>query len=342
VPARNEERNLPRLLPSLLEQAYPADRFEVIVVDDQSTDGTPAILAEYRARYPQLRVLTGRPLPDGWKGKPWAMQQGASAARGTWLLFTDADTMHHPEALASTVYDAVAREVDLYTIVPCSELCSPGERLIMPVVFLGIFTFYHPSFVNNPDNPIAIANGQYILIRRAVYDAIGGVEAVRAEIAEDLELGRLVKRRGYRLYITDGRALVDVRMYQNFAEVWAGWRKNVLLSLKKQPVMGAAQLATLVGAGIMPYTLLVYYLAAIARAGGQAGRGATVAAGLSGAEVGALLLLKRRIDRHLGLPPGWTFTFPAGMVLFALILLDSLRLVLSGKGVTWKGRSYTR
>ncbi|HUS15978.1 MAG TPA: glycosyltransferase, partial [Chloroflexia bacterium] len=169
VPARDEARNLPKLLPSLLDQSYPPDRFEVIVVDDQSTDASPEILADFAGRYPQLRVVQGTPLPAGWKGKPWAMHQGEQVARGEWLLFTDADTVHHPAGIASSVADAVEREVDLYTIAPCPVLSGPAERLIMPVVFLGIFTFFHPSFVNDPRSPIAIANGQYILIRRGVY-----------------------------------------------------------------------------------------------------------------------------------------------------------------------------
>src|SRR5579859_268186 len=173
VPVRNEARNLPALLPSLLTQAYPPDRYEVIAVDDQSTDQTPAILADFAARYPQLSIVSGRPLPAGWKGKPWALHQGIAHARGEWLLCTDADTVHSPASLATSVYDAVTRGIDLYTITPRSIMVGPAERLIMPIVYLGIFSFYNPSAVNDPRSPTAIANGQYILIRRAVYDAVG-------------------------------------------------------------------------------------------------------------------------------------------------------------------------
>ncbi len=336
VPCRNEERNLPTLLPSLLGQSYPADRYEVIVVDDQSTDRTPAILAEFAAD-PQLRVVAGQPLPAGWKGKPWAMHQGAAVARGEWLLFTDADTMHEPVALASAIYDAVERGADLFTFAPCMVLASPGERLIMPVVVLGISTFYHPVFVNDPRNPTAIANGQYILVRRAVYDAVGGIDTVRDAIGEDLEFGKLIKRSGYRLWLTNGQDLMRVRMYQNLGEVWEGWRKNVLLSMRKQPVMGVMQLGSLVIGGILPFALFARYLLAALRRGAA---GPDLA--LSGIQVAALIAMKRRVDQLLELPVGWAVTFPVGIFLFTLILLDSLRRLISGEGVTWKGRAYTR
>jgi chlorobactene glucosyltransferase len=339
VPARNEERNLPALLPSLLGQAYPADRFEVIVIDDQSTDRTPEILAEAARDHPQLRVVQGTPLPDGWKGKPWAMRQGAAVARGDWLLFTDADTVHAPESLASALYEAVTRRADLFTIAPTMILQGPAERLIMPIASLGIFTFYHPSLVNNPRSAVAIANGQYLLIRRSVYDALGGIDAVRADIAEDLEFGRLVKRKGYRLYLADGRGLMRVRMYHNLAEVWEGWRKNVLLSFLKEPVAGALQLSSLL-LGLLPFGLCAYYGARAARP--AATRRDRAGAALAGAQVGMLFWVKRRVDRALGLPFGWTFTFPLGLLLFIGILADSFRRLLSGQGVTWKGRAYTR
>ena len=337
VPCRNEERNLPNLLPSLLGQSYPADRYEVIVVDDQSTDATPGILAEFAAADSRLRVVTGQPLPEGWKGKPWAMHQGAAVARGEWLLFTDADTVHAPVALASAIYDAVERGVDLFTFAPCMVLSSPGERLIMPIVVLGISTFYHPIFVNNPRNPTAIANGQYILVRRAVYDAVGGIDTVRDAIGEDLEFGKLVKRSGYRLWLTNGQDLMRVRMYQNFAEVWEGWRKNVLLSMRKQPVMGVMQLGSLFIGGILPFVLFAFYLQATLR---HRATGQNLA--LSSIQVAALIAMKRRVDQLLDLPVGWAVTFPVGIALFTLILLDSLRRLISGEGVTWKGRAYTR
>ncbi len=340
VPARNEERNLPILLPSLLNQTYPRDRYEVIVVDDQSTDATPAILAEAMARDPRLRVVQGAPLPEGWKGKPYAMTQGAAAAHGDWLLFTDADTVHHPAALVSAIADAYAHGADLYTINPHLIMGGTAERLIMPIAALGITVTYSPKEVNDPNHPIAIANGQFILVRRSVYDAVGGIAAVRTEIAEDQAFGKLVKRRGYRLFLTIGTELMRVRMYTNLAEVWEGWGKNVVLSMRSEPLNAVRQLAALVSGGVLPFALAGGYGLRLLGARAADRPRLTWSFALSVAQIIPLLVLKRRVDRWLGLPLVWTFTYPVGMILFTLILLNSLRRLLTGQGVTWKGRSY--
>ena len=128
-----------------------------------------------------------------------------------------------------------------------------------------------------------------------------------------------------------------VRMYQNFAEVWEGWRKNVLLSMRKQPVMGVMQLGSLFIGGILPFALFAFYLQATLR---KRASGQNLA--LSSIQVAALIAMKRRVDQILDLPVGWAVTFPVGVILFTLILLDSLRRLISGEGVTWKGRAYTR
>ncbi|MBF6614068.1 MAG: glycosyltransferase [Chloroflexi bacterium] len=344
VPARNEERNLPRLLPSLLSQRYP--EYEVIVVDDQSEDATARIVAEWSASDKRLRAIEGAELPrrEGWLGKPHAMHQGANAARGAFLLFTDADTVHAKLSLSSSVAYALAHNVDLLTITPCAELLSPSERLLMPLAFEGIVTLYPPYKVNDPASSVAIANGQYMLVRREVYDAVGGAGRVKDKIAEDLEFGKAVKSDGYRLYLANGAHLMTVRMYTNFREVWEGWSKNVVLSFKENPRTGFFAVVGLLSVTVMPFLLVKWSLRAWQEALKSGNKSHRLAAGwitgLAAWNIALPLIFRRRADRSLGLPVGWTFTQPVGAVVFSLIILNSLLRLARGKGVVWKGRSY--
>lgn len=344
VPVRNEERNLPRLLPSLLSQRYP--NYEVVVVNDQSTDATPGILAEWVAKDERLKVTQGVELPrdEGWHGKPHAMYQGAKVARGEWLLFTDADTKHSELSVSSSMAYALRHRIDLLTIAPCPELGTPSEKLLMPVAFMGIGTFFPAVKVNDPNSRVAIANGQYIFIRRDVYDAVGGIERVKDKIAEDLEFGKLVKSEGYRLYLADGQHLMTVRMYTNLRELWEGWGKNTVLSFRENPVVGVLGVPSIV----LSPTLPLLWLRWAKRSWRTADRTHKPGDELAAAWVSALAVMgtlvpfiyRRRVDRTLGLGVGWTLTQPLGTVVFGLILLNSFLRLITGRGVTWKGRTY--
>lgn len=344
VPARNEERNLPRLLPTLLSQHYP--NYEIVVVDDQSTDRTPAILAEYAEQDKRLKVVHGAELPrnEGWLGKPHAMYQGANIARGAWLLFTDADTTHGPLSLSSSMAYALSHRLDMLTILPNAELGSPSEKLLMPVAFMGIAAFYPPSKVNDPASKVAIANGQYMLIRRDVYDAVGGAGRVKDKIAEDLEFGKAVKSDGYKLYLADGRHLMTVRMYTNLRELWEGWSKNVVLSFRENPTVGLFGVVGIILSPTLPFFLFRWARKGWRAADKTGSASDEIAAAWSTAlaigGTAAPFIYRRRIDEGLGLSIWWTLTQPLGIVIFGLILLNSFVRLLTGKGVTWKGRTY--
>ena len=344
VPARNEERNLPRLLPSLLSQKYPD--YEVIVVDDNSEDGTPRILADWASRDGRLNVVTGIELPreEGWLGKPHAMHQGAQHARGDWLLFTDADTVHSPVSISSSVAYALSHDADLFTIFPFYELGTPSERIVMPVAFQGIMNLYPAYKVNDPNSPTAIANGQYFLIRRSTYDAVGGIESVKGRIVEDMEFARVVKSAGHRLLIADGRHLMNVRMYTNFGEVWEGWSKNVVISLQRNPIQAVIAVAGVLSLTVAPVGMVSWTRHAWATArksGTMTDRVVAIWTSVITAwQVVVPLVMRRDLDRKLGLPAGWALTQPLGTAIMGLIMLSSLLRLLTGKGVTWKGRTY--
>ena len=192
VPARNEEACLADCLRSLVGQEEPS--YEVLVVDDHSTDGTRRIAESF-----PLRVISADPLPPGWSGKCNAAWSGAKAARGKWLLFTDADTKHTLHSITAGLSEAAAFDAALLSYSPKQEVHSFAERALMPVIFAELAATYRPKDVCDPHSPVAAANGQYMLIRREVYDAVGGHAAVATAILEDVELAKRVKQAGGRL-----------------------------------------------------------------------------------------------------------------------------------------------
>ncbi len=221
VPARNEEANLADCLGSLVGQAGVS--YEVIVVDDHSTDRTREIAASF-----PVQVIEADPLPPEWSGKCSACWTGAKVAKGKWLLFTDADTRHTSESIATGLREAQQHGAALLSYSPRQEVHSLGERALMPVIFSELAVTFRPKEVSDPASPAAAANGQYLLIRRDAYEAVGGHAAVAQAILEDVELARRVKRAGYRLQfrLSD---VVSTRMYRTFPQMWEGWTKNLAL-----------------------------------------------------------------------------------------------------------------
>lgn len=338
VPARNEEHNIRRCVVSLLSQDYPA--FELIVVDDRSTDGTGAILDELEKRDPHLKVVQGLDLPPGWAGKPYALFQAARIAHGDWLVFVDADTWLEPGSLAATLEAALATQADLFTTLNRQVMGTFWEKAVLPLVLLGLSIAFPPRMVNDPESPVAVANGQYLMIRRAVYEAIGGHEAIKGEIVEDKAIALRVKRSACRLVVADGRHFVNTRMYRSLSEMWEGWTKNIYLGLRDQTrllalgVFGAflALLATLV----LPLWPLLG-LGWLARGGGWMAM-VVVAEALI---VWAYLLFQRaKASRAFEISQWYALSLPLGSAVFASMMAVSAWNVISGRGVTWKGRTY--
>jgi chlorobactene glucosyltransferase len=331
VPARDEERSIERCVRSLLAQTIDV---EVIVVDDRSRDATPGILERLRAEFPQLRVVHGEPLPDGWVGKPWALAQGARVARGAWLLFTDADTWHAPEACASTLAFARARGVDALSLWTFQELGTFAERAVLPAI-LGMVLLAGGSFaeMNDPYDPLhALANGQYILVERRAYDALGGHTALRGELVDDVEFARRVKSDGrYRIALADGAAFVRVRMYHSFGEIWAGFTKNIYAGAKGKVMLLAAAAFWLALLSVVPAGLAVD--AAIRRRPLRALEALLVLANV--------VAVASRAYRRTRVPQRYAWWAPLGFAVGAAITLNSTLSVVSGRGVAWRGRRYS-
>jgi chlorobactene glucosyltransferase len=343
VPARNEELNIRRCIESLLEQHY--DNYEVIVVDDGSTDGTSRILDELMSSHShsdRLFVLQLRDdLPEGWAGKPHAMHKGTQEARGEWLLFTDADTWHAPGALQFSVTKALDEGIDLLSLGTEQELPGFWNKVMMPMAYLGIAMQYPVKYVNDPRSPIALANGQYILLRRAVYDILGGYARpdLRHTLLDDRDLARIVKQNGYRLQLADGRDLVQVRMYRSLSETWRGWRKNAFLGSRGGLAFALLQLIGLPIVSIVPFLLpLLGWL--LGRSKQERGITSTELQSAALAELVPLLTYRLWMDKQLKVPWYYAFTHPLAGALFEGILAQSTWRVLTHKGVDWRGRQY--
>jgi chlorobactene glucosyltransferase len=226
VPARNEERNIEACVTSLLGQDYPD--FEVIVLDDHSTDRTLDILTRLARWDSHLQIIQGGPLPEGWLGKHWACHQLDRAASGELILFVDADTRHTPDMLIDSVSALLAEHADLVTAFPHEEVVTWGERLLVPVIGFGIFTFIPIRLVQKLRlAALSVTIGQFMLFRRTAYDSVGGYEAVRAEIVDDMVLGRRIISSGLEWRLLDGTHHVSCRMYRSFWEAVAGFSKSL-------------------------------------------------------------------------------------------------------------------
>src|ERR1700686_1560132 len=223
VPARNEEASLGDCLESLTAQTGVG--VEIIIVDDGSTDRTREIAQSFAG----VRVISAGPLPDGWTGKNNAVVAGANEACAQWLLFTDADTVHLPGSLARALDEAKRKEADLLSYSPEQEAVTFAERTVMPVIFAELAAKYPPQKVREQTSGIVAANGQYLLVRRAAYEAVGGHAGVATEILEDVALARLFRNASKRVYFRYGADAVRARMYRNWPQLREGWTKNLAL-----------------------------------------------------------------------------------------------------------------
>src|SRR5581483_729614 len=213
IPARNEARNIFQCVSSLREQNYPEEKRNIIVVDDNSEDETSALASKAARSDSRIKLIQGSKLPSGWMGKPFACWQGAQLAESDWLCFIDADTTASPALLATAISTAQIRNLDMLSLEPFQVLGSFWERLIIPAGFVLLAFQQDVRKTNDPDNPEAVANGQFILIRRDVYRKLGGHASVRTQVTEDTALAQAVKNTGGRLALLGAEQLIQTRMY---------------------------------------------------------------------------------------------------------------------------------
>jgi chlorobactene glucosyltransferase len=333
VPARDEEENLEPAVRSVSEQESVR---EIIVVDDQSKDGTARILERLAGEITALQTVRIEFLPRGWTGKNYALHIGAKQATGEWLLFTDADTRHQPGSLKTMLERAKKENADLLSLSPGQEVRTWWEKSVIPLVYVEAAKLYPYAEVSRPDSKEAAANGQYILIRREVYERAGGHEAIRSEVLEDVALARRVKACGGRLTFLLGRPWVRTRMYQSFRAMWEGWSKNLYLLYKKNLCRLLAAVAALWLLDLAPFFGLLFSLHLWIL---QGSRGWAVAAAcvsiLAWRHVTYVqALAQAQFSRRMAI-----YRLP-GVAIYSCLLLNSARKYLWSETIQWKGRSY--
>lgn len=334
VPARNEEhRVLADCIRSILAQDY--GRFEVIAVDDRSTDATCAILKTLAESDERLRVIEGVELPRGWLGKPYAMQQSLAHARGEWILATDADMIFEPSALRTAFEYVVEAKGDALTLIPRFEAGSFWERVMIPTwmwVFLMFLVFYR---VDDTKTDRAAAIGGFFLVRRTVLDRLGGYEALKDEVMEDVRLAEMIKRSGASLLIDHAPALMRTRMYTTFSEMWECSCKNWFSGMNFSLPFALSTVASMyVGAVAPPLIALVLAIALVM------GSRADLWLLFIPAALTWLLqvLVMARLSSRSDVSPLYALTAPLGVAVLYAMLFDSTMKITTGRGVTWKGR----
>jgi hypothetical protein len=277
-------------------------------------------------------------LPEGWLGKTHAVAQGARAATGEWLLFTDADTEHLAGSLDELLQRAEDEGADLLSLSPGQETPTWWEKSVIPLVYVKLASLFHFEEVSDPQSPAAAANGQYVLVRRGIYERSGGHEAVKSEILEDVELARRIKALGGKLLFLPGAQWVRTRMYQSFREMWQGWTKNLYLLYGGNLSRMLATVASLWLLDVFPVLafMAVCVWVALMRANGAA---ILLAVSLF------LLALARQwkygqVLAHLGFDPALANYQPIGAALLGALVLNSVRAHRAAGNIEWKGRRY--
>ena len=335
VPARDERRNIESCVRSILAGGYRS--IEVVVVDDRSTDGTADVVRGIARTDERLTLIENAPLPEGWFGKPWACSTGAESARGDFICFTDADARHGPDLVARAVNAMNARQLDMLSVAGHQELGSFWERVVQPHVFWMIASRYGGTETVNRStrSKDKIANGQCIFVRRSAYASIGGHEAVRDQVAEDVALAQRLFAAGKRTELILGRDELTTRMYTSLREIMAGWRKNIFAGGREAMPWGR------VGQAIFPALLLLSPLLTLLPPGVFL---AEVLAGgprwlllASAIALAAQVVTWAAVYRWMGAPVRFAPLFPLGSIIVAIVAIQA---IARGSRVEWKGRAY--
>jgi chlorobactene glucosyltransferase len=332
IPARNEELNIKRCVNSVLTQGY--SNFELIVLDDNSSDNTYQLIATLETREERLRLIRGGILPPGWSGKNWACHQLAEAAQGDIFLFIDADTWMKPGALSATVGAMMDNQTDLLSSLPSEDTVTWSEKFIVPIIHWAIMCFIPMVLAFHKRIPaLSISHGQYMCFRAEAYSKIGGHAAVRNQVVEDKALSRLITKGGMKWRLFDGTSILSCRMYRGSRESREGLIKNLFPFFGYNIPFFLFVWIWLIIVFWQPLVTLIMFAA-----GSDVSRiyliPSTVSLGLS-------LLIWGIFYQRFRFPFYLTFLYPVTQIVISTVAMTSMVRNLRGTA-SWKGRILTR
>jgi chlorobactene glucosyltransferase len=333
VPARNEEANIGRCLGSLVKQDYPD--FEIIVLNDNSEDGTAAVVKTFADNDARVTLLNGEPLPPGWAGKPHACIQAARQARGAWLLFTDADTIHSPDMLRRAVGLASSEHIALLSGFPRQLATSLSQKVVIPMMYFVMLTWAPLWALHRSKKPVAsIAIGQFLLLPRDVYWAMGGHEVVKNRIMEDLWMGAEVTKRGGRHLAVDLSDMVSCRMYGDLGSIWEGLTR----ALQGISAIASGGLVALLVAGYCCFLAPFFWTWKLAFDSASVPAWAPLVL----LQVALIFIMRRSVDARFKESVVSTALFPFGISVLIAIVINGMARQLAGAGISWKKRTYEK
>ncbi len=330
IPARNEEDNISQCVESLFKQDYP--QYEVIVLNDHSTDRTGVILSKLQNKFPELKIINGAELPEGWIGKSFACHQLTQSAKGDWLLFTDADTIHKSNSIRTGIETALVRNADLLSVVPYQITMTLSEKLVIPILHFVTFSLLPFYFLEKRGfKQFTIAVGQYMLFKKSSLEKIGGYESVKNAMVEDVSMGKLIKKNNMQLIVLNGIEMVSCRMYRNFSQVWEGFSKNIFAGLGFSFVTMLCIIIFYFIFFVLPFYWVTYFLIT---------QGFSLLSLICLAQISINYFIRFTLSFKYKLSFTSSILHPFGILTVILITLNSWRLVAFTKGPSWKGRSY--
>ncbi len=331
IPARNEDKNIRRCLRSILRQDYP--NFEVIVLDDNSSDNTSAVVQEYVRKNKKVRLVKGSELPNGWLGKSYACQQLSQEAKGEFLIFTDADTLHFKNSISCALGALLVNKLDALSVFARQVTVTIHERMMVPFGNYFLLAFMPLMLIGRTKNPLfCTAIGQFMMFKHDVYKEIGGHESVKKEILEDIHISKQVKKHGFKFMVFDGRNNFYCRMYKNLGEVIRGYSK-VLAAVFNYNVVFQSAITILVFAFFLA-PFILFPLSLFIFDWSQLIINLLI---IQICLVSAIKVIQtiRFKDRFVDI-----FLFPLSIIYLLLISIHSMIKSKTLSGVLWKGRIY--